>query len=98
MPCRATAGVAATREPRWSQGVACQPQSAQVQLACTHSVSSGLPEIDPEMATGSIYSYIQSFGIFGLLRPALVCCDKDRPADPKQYIATFLSSSIQKLE
>lgn len=56
------------------------------------------PEVyqkDPE--DGSIYLYIKNFGVFGLLRPALVCCDKDRPKDPQKYIAEFLSAAISAL-
>ena len=56
-------------------------------------------ETGPEKAhEGNIYAYIQSFGIFTLLRPALLCCDRDRPKNPKKYIATFLAESMQALE
>lgn len=46
---------------------------------------------------GNVYEYINDMGIFGLLRPALLCCDKDRPDDPGKYLAEFLSGAIEKL-
>ena len=39
----------------------------------------------------------QNMGVFGLLRPALICCDKDRPDDTSKYLAEFLSVAIKLL-
>ena len=46
---------------------------------------------------GSIYTYLKNNSIFGLLRPALLCCDRDRPKDPKEYIAKFLAGAVDSL-
>ena len=46
---------------------------------------------------GNVYSYIGDLGIFALLRPALLCCDRDRPDDPGMYLAEFLTGAIEKL-
>ena len=46
---------------------------------------------------GNVFSYIGDLGIFALLRPALLCCDKDRPDDPDMYLAEFLSGALEKM-
>ena len=55
------------------------------------------PEVAEPDKDGSIYTYISSYEIFGLLRPALLCCDRDRPKDPKKYVAEFLGSALTAL-
>ena len=60
-----------------------------------------LPEVglhgDGFKTEGSIYSFIKDLGVFGLLRPALVCCERDRPDSPAKYVAEFLAGSIEAL-
>lgn len=46
---------------------------------------------------GNVFSYIGDLGIFALLRPALLCCDKDRPDDPDMYLAEFLSGALAQM-
>ena len=55
------------------------------------------PKVHVADKDGSIYTYLKTNGIFGLLRPALLCCDRDRPKDPNKYIAAFLSGAIEAL-
>ena len=56
------------------------------------------PKVHAPDKEGSIYTYLKDHGIFALLRPALLCCDRDRPKDPKKYIAAFLSGAVGQLE
>ena len=55
------------------------------------------PKVHVRDDEGSIYSYLKNNSIFGLLRPALLCCDRDRPKDPKKYIAMFLAGAVDSL-
>ena len=55
------------------------------------------PEVHVTDTDGSIYTYIKNYSIFGLLRPALLCWDRDRPKDPKKYVAEFLSTALESL-
>jgi myosin heavy subunit len=55
------------------------------------------PEVHEKDESGNIYTYIKTFGIFGLLRPALMCCDQDRPKDPLKYVVEFLAGAIEAL-
>eukprot|EP01043_Picozoa_sp_COSAG02_P061013 COSAG02_NODE_8104_length_2708_cov_2.047144_1_plen_71_part_00 len=58
------------------------------------------PKVHVRDDEGSIYyTYLkceEQFH-FGLLRPALLCCDRDRPKDPMQYIAEFLAGAVESL-
>jgi myosin heavy subunit len=55
------------------------------------------PKVHVKDEEGSIYTYLKNNGIFGLLRPALLCCDRDRPKDPKKYIAAFMAGAVDSL-
>ena len=55
------------------------------------------PKVHVKDEEGSIYTYLENNAIFGLLRPALLCCDRDRPKDPKKYIAAFVAGAVDSL-
>jgi myosin heavy subunit len=55
------------------------------------------PKVHVKDEEGSIYTYLKNNGIVGLLRPALLCCDRDRPKDPKKYIAAFMAGAVESL-
>ena len=74
-----------------------RPTDVQVFLAAVLNGEEP-PKVHVPDTEGSIYTYLKDHGIFGLLRPALLCCDRDRPKDPKKYIATFLSGAVDQLD
>jgi hypothetical protein len=45
-----------------------------------------------------VYQYFATNGVFSLLKPALLSLDKQRPANPTLYLATFLAETIAGLK
>ena len=44
-----------------------------------------------------IYDYLKTNGAFALLKPALLAVDRQRPADPQLYLATFMATAVEQL-
>eukprot|EP01051_Picozoa_sp_SAG22_P015072 SAG22_NODE_1919_length_3308_cov_9.137738_3_plen_196_part_00 len=79
-----------------------RPPSAQI-LPFLLAVLEGKPA--PTVAAESrdagaepIFDYLVAAGARALLKPALVCCARHRPANPRRYVSLYLSAAISMLK
>eukprot|EP01050_Picozoa_sp_SAG11_P025825 SAG11_NODE_5967_length_1423_cov_1.439577_1_plen_88_part_00 len=44
------------------------------------------------------YDYLLANGALALLKPALVCCARHRPENPRRYVALFVTTAVAMLK
>ena len=45
-----------------------------------------------------VFDYLVAAGARALLKPALVCCSRHRPANPRRYVSLYLAKAISMLK